>query len=133
MVKNIPATGMEFTQTVSPETIGLMHDDLNCLAPLEVTARLERIQNTVVADVAVKGKYSFICSRCLEDVDHDNFSQYKFEYLVDLNTVSIDLGEDLRQEIILDLPIKILCREDCKGLCRGCGVNLNKENCRCKE
>ena len=133
MVKTIPASGLEFTRTVSPESIGLMHDDLNCVSPLEVTAKIERIQNVVVANVDVRGKYSFICSRCLSGVDHDDVSQFKFEYLVNLNTVSIDLGEDIRQEIILDLPVRVLCREDCKGFCPGCGINLNKEQCKCKK
>jgi uncharacterized protein len=38
-----------------------------------------------------------------------------------------------RETFILNMPSKTLCREDCRGLCSGCGVNLNYEKCRCKK
>lgn len=44
---------------------------------------------------------------------------------------NIDLHEFLREEAILLTPLKRLCREDCKGICDGCGALLNKEDCRC--
>ncbi|MDR2654747.1 MAG: DUF177 domain-containing protein [Oscillospiraceae bacterium] len=43
----------------------------------------------------------------------------------------LDLTELVRSEIILNLPPKLLCREDCKGVCPGCGANLNREECAC--
>ena len=43
----------------------------------------------------------------------------------------IDITAVLKEMFILQHPIKMLCREDCKGLCPHCGVNLNTENCRC--
>lgn len=42
-----------------------------------------------------------------------------------------DLDDILREEVLLLPPIKRLCKEDCKGICDGCGANLNKEACRC--
>jgi len=33
----------------------------------------------------------------------------------------------------LSIPMKLLCREDCQGICPGCGANLNQEACRCGE
>jgi uncharacterized protein len=43
----------------------------------------------------------------------------------------IDLIEPLRELIMAELPDRVLCAEDCKGLCSGCGANLNREACRC--
>jgi len=43
----------------------------------------------------------------------------------------IDLSELLREQFYLVLPMKPLCRPDCKGLCSQCGVNLNIETCQC--
>ena len=43
----------------------------------------------------------------------------------------LDLSAWARDAIALELPEKILCREDCAGLCAGCGANLNEEACRC--
>ena len=44
----------------------------------------------------------------------------------------IDLNELLREQFYLELPMKPLCTEDCKGLCPQCGTNLNKATCDCK-
>ena len=43
----------------------------------------------------------------------------------------VDLGPLIREQIILALPTRPLCREECKGLCASCGVNLNLQACRC--
>ena len=45
----------------------------------------------------------------------------------------IDLTEVVREQLYLALPMKPLCREDCKGLCPVCGVNRNRETCTCQE
>lgn len=43
----------------------------------------------------------------------------------------LDLSALAAEQIYLELPMKPLCRADCHGLCTGCGVDLNKEGCRC--
>jgi len=48
------------------------------------------------------------------------------EHVVDLNNV-------IREAIMLELPSKPLCDEDCRGLCPNCGENLNEESCKCKD
>jgi len=42
-----------------------------------------------------------------------------------------DIFPRVREALILEIPIKLLCREDCKGVCMKCGANLNREECRC--
>jgi uncharacterized protein len=44
----------------------------------------------------------------------------------------IDLGQLMREQFYLSLPMKPLCRVDCKGLCPSCGTNLNRGSCDCK-
>ena len=44
----------------------------------------------------------------------------------------LDLGEMVREQFFLQIPMRRLCREDCKGLCPDCGVNRNLERCDCK-
>ena len=44
---------------------------------------------------------------------------------------TLDLDELLRSDILLELPYKYLCSEDCKGLCASCGKNLNEGPCGC--
>ena len=45
----------------------------------------------------------------------------------------LDLDALSREDLLLDLPSKVLCREDCKGICPQCGKNLNEGPCNCKE
>ena len=44
----------------------------------------------------------------------------------------LDVGEVMTTEFILEMDIKNLCREDCKGICPKCGADLNTEPCKCK-
>ena len=44
----------------------------------------------------------------------------------------IEIDQLVAEQIFLTLPVKVLCSEECKGLCPGCGANLNDEACRCK-
>ena len=87
------------------------------------------------------------CDRCLEDVKQEfdlNFTKH-----VDLNVSDADLGEGLDEsnfisgyhldvdkllsnEILSGWPEKVLCKEDCKGLCPVCGQNLNTKSCDVK-
>ncbi len=85
-----------------------------------------------------------ICDRCLEEFDEPktvSFScilaeEKQFEEndeIVVLENDEVDLAELARTAFILGMDTKTLCSPDCKGLCSGCGVNLNHEKCRCKK
>ena len=43
----------------------------------------------------------------------------------------VDMTPEIREDILLAMPSRFKCSENCKGLCSGCGVNLNTEKCRC--
>lgn len=88
------------------------------------------------------------CDRCLEDVNHEfllDFVKY-----VDLSISDADLREGLDEsnfidgyhldvdkmlfnEILIGWPTKVLCSEDCKGICNVCGQNLNRGSCDCED
>ncbi len=130
-VRGIPESGLEVKKSIEPAEIGLGEEDADCLSPVEMIAKVEKAQNIVIAHVEVAITLSCSCSRCLEGVEYPFSAEYKFDYEVDKNTEFIDIGEDIRQEIILGLPTKILCRDDCRGICLHCGANLNEEECGC--
>ena len=74
----------------------------------------------------------FLFSR-LPDPDKNEFELMKDD--MDVHIVKgykVDLNEMIREQIYLSLPMKSLCREDCSGLCPDCGINLNKERCKCR-
>lgn len=82
----------------------------------------------------IKGNFKLTCERCCED-----FITYKkigvddiFELTnKELSEKVVDIGEKVKEIVLASSPMKILCKEDCKGICSSCGVNLNKETCKC--
>ena len=54
------------------------------------------------------------------------------EYVV-CEDSQLDLDELVRADLFLELPSKVLCTEDCKGLCGQCGRNLNFDSCECEK
>ena len=53
--------------------------------------------------------------------------------LLDPGSKSVDLREEIREALVLALPLRVLCVPDCKGLCGQCGANLNKGDCNCSD
>lgn len=90
----------------------------------------------------------FECARCLEDYASTVDSPVNLVVMVGEDTAgsgdeegllrvpagakSVDLTEEIRSELLVRLPVKPLCKEDCKGLCPECGTNLNVARCACK-
>ncbi len=108
--------------------------------------------------IEAKGEYAALvrlhCSRCLEafeqaleghfrlflrpegeaDAEERASERNAGESDVDLFPVvgqKVDLAALLREQIDLALPVKVLCDDDCRGLCASCGMNLNQATCRC--
>lgn len=117
------------------------------IAPIEIKGSFVLIGDIVNFDAKVCTKLLLTCSRCNDkfpyDVEieiHEKFSSQKNLDLLNLEDEDINLFENNRididniieNNIIISLPIKRLCREDCKGLCPNCGTNLNYSSCNCK-
>ena len=52
-------------------------------------------------------------------------------WVIEPQAVELDLRPTIREELILSAPAYLLCREDCRGLCPGCGQDLNRGSCTC--
>jgi len=98
-------------------------------------------------DGSVKLSLMIPCSRCLELVkvpfslildrtlDMNQTEQDRMAALDEqpyLQGYNLDVDQLVCDELLLNLPMKVLCREDCKGLCNRCGANLNYETCGCQ-
>ncbi|MDD4899909.1 MAG: DUF177 domain-containing protein, partial [Candidatus Omnitrophica bacterium] len=99
--------------------------------PLTVKAQVSRVTNAVIAKVSVAGRIFFDCSRCLRESEAALKKDFSLHFVLDKGDVEINFDPDIRQEIIIDYPIKPLCRTDCLGLCLKCGKNLNEGKCNC--
>jgi uncharacterized protein len=143
----------EFDFELTPEKIDLDSEDAKLKTAAHVTGKLTRhiaqtdVEGTITADLEIE------CTRCLEKIEKrfeipfaaafvapENYTQAKEAELnaedLDVSVLEgneIDLGELVREQILLNLPEQVFCREDCKGLCEKCGANRNLINCNCLE
>ncbi len=130
-VRDIKSKGLDIDQTIPKEGIGLSDEEIDLRSPLQVKARLERVNDAVVAQTQVKAEFGYLCARCLEELHSEQTRDYVFDFEITPGMEFIDLGEEIRQELIIDNPARVLCAEGCKGICPKCGANLNKEQCQC--
>ena len=130
-VRDIPSNGLDIDQSISGESIGLSPQEADIRSLLHVKARLEKTDNFVIANTRIQAQFGYMCARCLEKLYSTQERSYKFDFEIDGQTEYIDLGEEIRQEIIMSNPLRVLCRQGCKGICPKCGVNLNIEQCKC--
>jgi len=68
-----------------------------------------------------------------EDEDAGPSAEGHVVGLAEYRDEKIDLGEVIREQLYLALPMKPLCQEQCKGLCPVCGANRNRETCNCQQ
>ncbi len=113
---------------------------------IEVTLEKSRRQIFLEANIYTVGRFQ--CDRCVEDFDLVLENSYRMYYVyseeeskkyepdevmvITPETNEIDISDDVRQMVLLSVPMKLLCYEECLGLCPRCGKNLNFEVCTCK-
>lgn len=132
-VRRIRPEGIELTDSFPGDLIQLTQKDvLKFPSPFEVRAFITRAEDEVIAKITVSSRLDSFCFRCLESVEQNWISEFTLSYDTKGNTEFIEMDDDIRQELILNLPLNILCRADCKGLCADCGTNLNKQSCNHK-
>ena len=130
-VRQIPPQGLILKEEISAAALDLETDIIKFCSPLQVTAGVRKITNAVSVEADVKALASYSCSRCLGAFERGFKKSFHLDYQEDNSTPIIDLNPDIREEIMLDYPIKPLCKTDCKGLCPECGKNLNEGGCPC--
>ncbi|MEN3014311.1 MAG: DUF177 domain-containing protein [Endomicrobiia bacterium] len=104
--------------------------------PLIVKLNISLIGNeNVKLEGELEGNFELVCDRCCE-----KFLQYKKTKIniiceIEKDEIAdkvIHIDTKIKDIVLSNFPMKILCNENCKGICYVCGVNLNKEKCKCK-
>ncbi len=130
-IEQIPLEGARLEETVSPQALELDTDIIKFKQPVKLLADVAMITNAVSVDLTLSTVVTLVCSRCLKEFEIDFRKTLKLNYPVEKSVRVIDLDQDIRQEIVLDYPMKPLCSIDCNGLCPQCGKNLNEGSCGC--
>jgi len=133
-VDNIPPEGLELTEEVSPQKISLdlASQGIVFVSLVHTKAKILKSGSEVFAEVELKAPAEYTCSRCLAKFEKVFKKTFNLSREVKPDDI-LDVDEDIRQEMMLDYPMKLLCKADCKGLCSNCGQNLNVGNCDCKK
>ncbi|MGE0405629.1 MAG: DUF177 domain-containing protein [Candidatus Korobacteraceae bacterium] len=152
---------IDFHEVLPPESLDL-GPDFRQVSSLESSGRATLLEehhghNDVIRDIRVVGELATSvevgCARCLEPVSRNVQKAFDLLYRplgidgehgeISVTQAEADIGyyrgeglllEDvLREQILLAFPIRVVCRDECQGLCPRCGRNLNDETCGCAE
>ncbi len=146
-VEKIPPKGLCIERELSIDSSKLTEGRLN--GNVEVKVRITKKGMKVNMQGSLKASITLTCSRCLEEFTKELNGKFQIELVPqetlgdkheivleekDLDVVFfknglIDFEQMIVDQINLQIPMKPLCKEDCKGICPVCGANLNQKNC----
>jgi len=131
-----------------PETLGFEPEDWRVTAPILVHAEITRMGFDVYIDMKISTKVELTCGRCLEPYETDISIRDRILFVPAkegsqgrtaeggvflYRNSEIDLADRIWELVREAIPMKPLCKADCKGLCPHCGTNLNEGPCDCVE
>lgn len=114
---------------------------------VQLNCEVDKSPNQILLNCHVHSMANMTCDRCTAEFEREISNDFQVACFIDdeekdegdhLNLKfltsdqdKIDLSEEVKEYLILAIPMKNLCNEDCKGLCSSCGSNLNEEECSC--
>ncbi len=151
-VKELAVRKVRIRKSYAPGSVDYHSGEFKQAGPLEVRASAELVEGQIRITGSLQTKLELVCARCLEPVVEEVSRDFDLFYRP-MKTIAkedeVHLREDdteiaffqgeglfladvLAEQVLLALPMKVICRGDCRGLCPHCGVNLNSEECRCE-
>ena len=160
-IKELELHPIDFEEVFRPGIINF-GADLRQRSPLRASGRAQLVEerhgkHERIKDIRITGDLSTTvemdCARCLEPAVQKVSREFDLLYRplgsdagrseLSVTAAEAEIGyyqgagilleDTLREQVLLDLPLKAICREDCKGLCPHCGTNLNGNQCSCSE
>ncbi len=147
-VEDIPEGISKLELVCEIEDIDLVSEGVHFVSPISIKLDLFRQNDKIYVKAEFSVGAESECVRCLSPVhwilESSSENQYRpFPKVVrfPLDDIGIkyyseehlDLSEDIRESLLLEIPVRILCSEGCEGLCPHCGKNLNEEKCDCNQ
>ena len=157
-LKDIPDEGLHLSRRMELSDLGLRGEEFTIQTPLTLAVQVFRIGKQARAEGSLCGAVFYECVRCLREFEdkhniaftvlfqesnQDSRQEEKGKSQDTKDTLEterfpmangqLELGEMLREHLILMAPMKPLCQSDCLGLCPVCRFNRNITNCGCQE
>ncbi len=144
---------LDFDYTLDQATIDLEGANAKLKSPIRVTGKLTKKITGALIEGEIAAIAELECTRCLQIVERELRFSFQSEFVTAENYTAakeaelqnadldaaifagdkIDVSELVREQILLNLPEQVFCREDCQGLCEKCGANRNLLDCKCIE
>jgi len=113
-------------------------------SPVKVTGEVKNSTGIVSVSAQAELEYSAGCDRCATLVTRNYKVPVSHILVTELNdknnddftvvpSMRLDLDELVTEDVLLYLPSKFLCKDDCNGICSICGTNFNEDSCSCKK
>jgi uncharacterized protein len=153
-VENLTAAGEPFEHQYAAEEVELDEEGARLVSDAAVEGRASRKGEQVRLRGTIKTEVEILCDRCaapertplavefdtsfipreVETAKAENVELTPEDLLLSAyDGGAVDLDELVREQIVLALPSRHLCKEDCKGLCQKCGADLNAGSCSCEQ
>ncbi|HUV30916.1 MAG TPA: DUF177 domain-containing protein [Acidobacteriota bacterium] len=140
------------TLTVGPGRFKPFADGVTAVGEVRLELAIQQSGDEFFCQGETTATYMVTCSRCLVEFEQSvaqstdfvvcgvdqvtsrgrDGSDYEMYVYLQGSELLADVSEPVRQALLLSLSMKPLCREDCRGICPTCGVNLNEQTCDCK-
>jgi len=135
-------------ESIAPGDAGLKEE--NFKLPVNISFKVEKQIGKVNVSLRARTVGNFLCDRCCEDFSPELSGKCSVQFVQRDNPFpneipgdelrsftqgqsELDVSAEIRDALLLYMPLQFLCNEDCKGLCGRCGANLNVESCQCTE
>jgi len=149
-IRQIQPEGSDFHYSGTAEDMEISIEGVKFPSPVEADIAATLSGDEIICQGEIYASVEIECSRCLEIFDFPITARLQFvvqmldttldvssddaddDYEVIPKTQSVcDVSQRIRDAIVLNIPLKPLCDEDCRGLCPMCGINLNEDDCDC--
>jgi uncharacterized protein len=152
-LKDLDSGGGKFVHNYLPGELDLEDERAVLAEPPVISGQINRDGNSLKVEGQVQARVQVECDRCLQPVELPVKTDFELEYVtpeqyresqaaelseedLELSVYegqAIDVDEMAREQLLLAVPIQVLCKEDCKGLCATCGTNRNLADCNCED
>ncbi|HOW42592.1 MAG TPA: DUF177 domain-containing protein [Candidatus Omnitrophota bacterium] len=130
-IDQVRPEGLHLEEDISAAQLDVDTQEAKLAGVLRVSADVTRVDEVVRVALRLQGALTFLCCRCLEEYQVAIDRTLEHNFPVERSQHTLDITQDIRDDLILEYPFKPLCKTDCKGICPRCGNNRNRGECRC--
>ena len=150
-LENLEGGKGDFAHVYNPEDLNPVDERVKLGGPARVNGKIRLAGNEVFVNGHVDTQAQVECDRCLKPVEIPVSADFELEYITGSEYESsgvaelteaemsvsvfdgeaVDVDEIVKEQILLSVPTRMLCREDCKGICPQCGTDRNTGECNC--